>query len=472
MKRRNPTSAARGGADRRGGGWLLAAARDERGVALVLTLIVLMSLTGLVLALLSVAAFEPQISRNLADTTQARHVADAGVELAFNTLAATGDWSTALAGATCAEGALVGAANQTLPGLSAASGTYTLRVRNDCQAGDEKITGVAQESAANATVDTNGYVIVTATATASLTGSTNAAGPDPWATRAVTVALRKVSVPTFDAALAFPGVQADVDFSGSSFRIDGRDTRLSNAPGAPTGTAPAVYGISVSAAYPGNATAIEDAASNNQENRIRGRDQTSTSTPPGVTTGVRTIAADGALTSQAVTDFVNALKQSADISLTSPSSSPYTIANMGASCAGDPESATCWGTTSRPKVVYVKGEPASAGTQFNALAISGSSTGTGILIVEDGNVDIRGSFRWNGPIIVTGRNVGLRWRSGGTKSVYGAVIVHELNPDGSSNLEGNIAGAVNILYSREALDLATSDLGRRLITVGSTWREN
>ena len=40
---------------------------NERGVALVLALMMLLALTGLLLAFLSVSSLEPQISRNLAD---------------------------------------------------------------------------------------------------------------------------------------------------------------------------------------------------------------------------------------------------------------------------------------------------------------------------------------------------------------------------------------------------------------------
>jgi len=50
-------------------------AHDERGAALVLALMVLLTLTGLALAILSVSAFEPQISRNHGDTVRARYVA-------------------------------------------------------------------------------------------------------------------------------------------------------------------------------------------------------------------------------------------------------------------------------------------------------------------------------------------------------------------------------------------------------------
>src|SRR5262245_48887 len=117
--------------------------RDERGIAMVFSLITLLSLSGLALAMLTMSALEPQIAQNLADSTEARHVADSGVDWAYDQLAtATTNWTTLLTGATAAScnaggtGILFGNANQTLGTLTAVRGTYTVRVRNDCQPND------------------------------------------------------------------------------------------------------------------------------------------------------------------------------------------------------------------------------------------------------------------------------------------------------------------------------------------------
>ena len=90
---------------------------NERGVALMLALVILLTLTGLVLAFHSVSAFEPQISRNQSDTTRARFVADAGVEYAYDTLASNIlTWNNYLVGATCTTGAYVSATRAAAPG--------------------------------------------------------------------------------------------------------------------------------------------------------------------------------------------------------------------------------------------------------------------------------------------------------------------------------------------------------------------
>ncbi|PYN30099.1 MAG: hypothetical protein DMD98_19570 [Candidatus Rokuibacteriota bacterium] len=431
---------------------------DERGVAIILALMVLLTLTGLVLTLLSVSAFEPQISTNHSATVRARHVAEAGIEYAYDTLATNiTSWNTYLVGATCTTGAVLGAADSTLPGLSSAYGTFTVRIRNDCKAGDNKITGVAVEASANATNDTNQKVIVTATGTL---GN---------ATRTITIAVSKVVIPTLNAALAFPGIQADVNFSGSSFSIDGRDWKMADSI-SPTGTANAVYGISVNGGLPALETQVENALANNQQNDVRGRDETSSSNPPGTTSGANAVQADPALTSQMVTDYVNALKQYADITVDTSPGNTYAINNVGQTCSTNWTSSTCWGTTSKPKVVYIRGTLPDLSTVYTSLDIAGNSNGTGILIIENGNADINGSFRWNGPIIATGNNVGLRYRGGGGQAVYGATIVNELHNDGSTNLEGDISGNAKLLYSKEALDLVQNSLGRRLVTT-SSWTD-
>jgi Tfp pilus assembly protein PilX len=434
---------------------------NERGVALMLALVILLTLTGLVLAFLSVSAFEPQISRNQSDTTRARFVADAGVEYAYDTLASNIlNWNNYLVGASCTTGAVLGAANTTLPGLSAANGTFTVRVRNDCNAGDNKFTGVAVEAGGNATNDTNNKLIVTSVGTFNGT------------TKTITVVISKAVVPTINAALAFPGIQADVNFNGSSFLIDGRDTRMSDNPGTPTGTANAVYGISTNPGLPLLETQVETALANNQQNDVRGRDETSSSNPPAVTQGANTVQGDNTLTSQAVIDFAAVLKQHADIMINTSSSNPYSINGIGGgqgapTCSSNWSSSSCWGSTTKPKIVYINGTLDNINTQYTSLNIAGNSEGTGILVIENGNTDINGNFHWNGPIITTGKNVGLRYRGGGNQVVYGATIVNELHNDGSSNLEGDIRGNAKLTYSKEALDLVQNLLSRRLVTTTS-----
>jgi Tfp pilus assembly protein PilX len=441
-----PTRAIRRGAMNR----LRMLVHDERGVALVMALMVLATLTGLVLAFLSVSAFEPQISRNHVDGVQARHVAEAGIEYAYKTLTTNyNTWNNFLAGATCTTGAVMGAANTTLPGLTAAHGTFTVRVRNDCNANDNKITGVLPvESGGNATNDTNNALILTSTGTI---GNT---------TRTITVAISKIDF-NINGALSFPGLQSDVNFSGSAFTIDGRSHMMGDAPGNPTQSGvPNVYGISVNVNLPANELLIETALQNNQQNVVRGKDETN---PSGWTQGANTVEADGTQTSAMITKFVEHMKKYADISITSTPSSPYSIQNVGSTCATNINDSACWGTISTPKIVYIKGDLPNLATQMTSLAVSGTSEGTGILIVENGNFSISGNFRWNGPVIVTGNNVGVRYLGGGFQRIYGTAIVSELNNNEAPNLEGEITGNASLLYSKDAIDTVRNALINRFV---------
>ena len=121
---------------------------DERGAALVVTLVALLVMGGLLATYLAVSALEPQISRNLADASRARHLAEAGVERGFNVLIgiadATGGWSVLLAGATVAHPwmPVAGLTNVALA-RTANAGTFSVSVRNDNGAADTPITGLS-----------------------------------------------------------------------------------------------------------------------------------------------------------------------------------------------------------------------------------------------------------------------------------------------------------------------------------------
>ena len=427
---------------------------NERGAVLVLVLMILVTLAGLVLALLSMSGFEPQISSNHSRTIRARYVAEAGIEYAYHLLATDPDaWNDYLAGATCAFGALLGPPASNLPGLSGAYGTFSVRIRNDCAPDDARVTGVSPDTtvgpcgaaAGTATHDANCRVIVAATGAV---GST---------TRTITTVMSRAMFPPMTAALAFPGSQASADFQGSRFSIDGRDTRLADGPGTPTGPGPAVYGITVNDTLPALAAEVRGAIASGPQNEVRGKDETGT----GTTTGAGTIRSDGTLTSPGIADFVARVRSSADVVI--DPANAHSIANIGSACAADGASSACWGTTDSPKIVYIAGAP-SLGDQRPALGVAGESRGAGILIVENAAVEIDGSFRWNGLVIATGPNTAIRYRGGGTQAVYGGVVVNESSSGGTTSLAGNPRDKTHILYSKEALDLVQRALKRRFVT--------
>jgi len=144
---------------------------EDRGAALVLALMVLVGLSAIMLALLSLGAVEPLISRNHVDVIRSRYLAEAGIEYAYDTLAVNaGMWSDYLVGTTCTSGAVL--VDAALPGDSVAHGRFTVLVRNDCGPGDEKLSGVPRDDSTDPTRDTNGTVIVSSTGVAARTSHT------------------------------------------------------------------------------------------------------------------------------------------------------------------------------------------------------------------------------------------------------------------------------------------------------------
>jgi hypothetical protein len=270
-------------------------------------------------------------------------------------------------------------------------------------------------------------------------------------------------------ALSFPGVQAETYFSGGAFSVDGRDYALNDSlSGAKDKDA--LYGLATGdpALYPGREAAIEASLASGQQSQIIGKDQTRQND---VTNGRNTVAGDAGLSSQAVVDFVAAVKKYADIDLYSDKTKGgLSYTNVGSTCATNANDPNCWGTVAAPKIVYVHGDfdPTS---QFNALKVGGTSSGAGILIVEDGDFTVNDTFRWVGLVIVTGKYVGVGLMGGGAQEILGALISNETASDEAVGFyEGVVVGNVMIRYSRAALNTALTALARRApVTAGASY---
>jgi hypothetical protein len=259
-----------------------------------------------------------------------------------------------------------------------------------------------------------------------------------------------------------------VDFTHSAFTIDGTDSNMD----ATAGIARPVYGISVGAGDTANQSLVQGAVVASPQNEVRGLSVASPAAPAPATLASRadTVVSDGALTSQQVIDFVNAVKTRADVTIDVSAGTTATYTGVGQSCAVAIDSSACWGTLDYPKIVYVKGSASDLGSP--ALTIGGESHGTGVLIVDGAQAFIDGAFRWNGPIIVTGRNVGLRYRGSGGGDVFGAIIVNEVSTATASVQFGSDAShPAAIRYSRQALDVVEHGLARRFVHLYS-WREH
>jgi hypothetical protein len=152
------------------------------------------------------------------------------------------------------------------------------------------------------------------------------------------------------------------------------------------------------------------------------------------------------------------------------------IVNIANNCTGASQinRTVNLGTFSNPAMVYVKGEfdPTSA---FIGLAVQGSLPiqGYGILVMEEADLSLfqTSNFRWDGIVLVTGRNVGVGFRAGSNTEIRGTLIANETNPGEAGGFFEflNQSSSMLIRYSKQNVDMALRGLYDQRIT---SWREN
>jgi hypothetical protein len=111
-----------------------------------------------------------------------------------------------------------------------------------------------------------------------------------------------------------------------------------------------------------------------------------------------------------------------------------------------------WGTPASPQVRCIEGPPMSG----DRVTLNGVITGAGILIIRDAELILTGSLHWEGLIIVTGSEIGLRVIGPSSKEIRGAVVVNETGSPGSTTAILDIQGNLRMLFSRQALGRAAT----------------
>lgn len=488
---------------------------NERGVALPMAMICLVALTVMVLTFLTLSGVEPQISQSLTDTARARYLAESGVEWAFKQVAASpvgisGNFASSLfAGpdgvnntADDQQPTNVVAQNTAamlttlnspspLPTKTSAEGTYSVTVRNDNLANDDKFTGATVDAGGKFT-DSNGIIIVTST------------GTFRGATRTIQVAVKRVGIPPFPGAVNIPGFQADTFLSGSvnstnasRYDIDGRDY---DRTGALVPSNPNKLGIQVQPGIQADlnvtyesrveqpfndssvCTGADCSAATQAANRtarlgiVKGKDQSSAA----YTTGVNTIGPDGSLTPAVMTSFLSQIASNpATAILQSTMACPITMTGGASTATSTPTlTNTCsmnqtvnLGTTSDPKMVYFRGDPDTS-SAFAGLTMRNMIQGAGILIVEDGDLQQYGNLRWDGLVIVTGQYVSAAFRANSNTTIYGALTGMEANPAEAQGyfdffMDTNLDFRVR--SSKQNIDMVQQMLSVHKIL---SWREN
>jgi len=487
---------------------------NERGVALPLAMILLVVLTMLTLTFMSLGAVEPQIARNLSDGARARQLAESGIEWGINQLGGKDFNDTTLLGSgTTTGGVNCGAGitckvlvtGQALPGLTTTVGTFTVTLRNDLNTlnTDQALIGAGNTLDTSATVDNNKIVILKSTGTFN------------GASRTITAVIQRGNLP-INAAVSLPGVQGDTysqappcAISVGCYWVDGRDWKDVDTWGpaaSPTGIGALKYGMTAAT------NAIETVAeagfdtlakreylhgSNDGNGYTAATDGTALAGAAG--NGRNTIADDATLSSAMISKFLTNLASNPSTQILNSTMACQYAASGGAhdkpeglqmastatanivtvtnNCVGPTQinQTVNLGTSTAPAMLYVKGEydPSSL---FRGLAVSGSNpiTGYGILVVEDSDLAMfqTGNFRWNGIVLVTGRNVSSAFLEASNTEIRGALITNETNPleaAGYNEFFAGTSGTMRILASKENIDRALMALYNMRI---SAYREN
>jgi hypothetical protein len=455
---------------------------NERGVALPLAMILLVVLTMLTLTFMSLGSVEPQISRNLSDGARARQLAESGIEWGFNQLAGKAFDDSTLLGSGQVTGTVdcgtgitckVLVSGQALPGLTAVAGTFTVTLRNDLNTlnTDQQLIGSGNPVDTSTSVDNNKIVILKSTGTFN------------GASRTVTAVVQRGNL-ALNGAVNLPGEQADtysVDPPcAGCYTIDGRDWKDSDS-SSPTGAAGFKYGVSA-ANTTNEADAESDFDTAAQRNYVQGLDETNLTGP--ATTGYNTFNADTTLTPTMISNFMQNLASNPSTQILNStmacqypasggvhdkpegirmaSTGTANVVTVTNNCAGASQinQTVNLGTASSPAMLYVKGEydPTSL---FRGLAVDGSNaiTGYGILVVEDSDLAFfqSGQFRWNGLVLLTGRNNSTAFLGGSNTEIRGAIIIDETNasePCCFREFFVNTSGTMRVRASKENMDRA------------------
>ncbi len=106
-----------------------------------------------------------------------------------------------------------------------------------------------------------------------------------------------------------------------------------------------------------------------------------------------------------------------------------------------------WGSQLSPQLHCIEGLSAPG----DAVSFTGNMSGVGILVVKNADLILSGSFRWEGLVIVSGQELGLKVSTLTSKEIFGAVVINETGSPGSSTAILDIQGNLRLLFSRGAL---------------------
>ncbi len=232
-----------------------------------------------------------------------------------------------------------------------------------------------------------------------------------------------------DGALALRGKARSINFFGSSFVVSGFDHDIASG-AALTAKRPRM-GLSVET--PDLLIQVHEALDDSQKAKISGDDGAGAAMATSDRLGTQDVARIASELCAAPNAAVSTL----------PAAGNLVISNHA------------WGSGAAPELHCVNGLPGSG----DFVKFGPNSGGAGILVVRDAEMVLSGDFRWQGLVIVSGDDVGLRVENAADKDILGAVIIQESgNATGSGPALLDLQGSLEVRFSREALNLLAAPL--------------
>ncbi len=387
---------------------------EEDGAALTLVLLLTGFLLLLGAALLTIASSERQVGMNDRNSTQALYLAETAVERARRLLPrhAVNDLLT--------DNLLLG---DWVPGASTATGTYRVIVTNNVAAFGGYPPDVATAPCGATTCDTDRLLVITGIGSAH---------------NALKVVRALVEIPFVlrpPAPITMANPDLDPLFEGESFLVSGFDRTLDGGEGS-SPPRPALAVLTADAA-----SAIGSALTAGQQWRVLGA---------GPTPSVEAVASSE--TSDASQRLKLQLARQADRVFINPGTILEDL--RGIDAAG--------------QVSIFKGDPSAdsnSGLDTSGdVILDGSGRGSGILVVT-GQLTLRGSYRFDGLVLLVGD--GSRLSLEGDSTILGSVII--ANRTARNAGRGGLAmkDRAQLHFSQEALHVA----GRSLSASLRAWQE-
>lgn len=228
-----------------------------------------------------------------------------------------------------------------------------------------------------------------------------------------------------DGALGLRGSAARVNISGSGLFISGTDHDPAN-------------GNPLTAAKSRSAISVSDSTMNDLVMGALGN-------PPPV--GILDSASD--VQAVALSDYLSgtAIAQLANDLCAAPGALVHSVPSGGTLAFEN----QVWGSQATPQLHCIEGQP----TGGDGASFTGNNSGVGILVVKNADLILNGGFHWDGLVIVSGQEVGLKVLGSSSKEVMGATLINETGAPGSATAIFDIQGNLRLLFSRQALRRAS-----------------